>query len=344
MRPAVDVHTHLYLPGYVAMLRGRAAVPRLAGIGGQERMLILPGEDADGRPFGSEYWDAARKLAFMDHHGIAVSVISPANPWLDFISCAESLPLITQMNGEVETLCAESGGRFFGLGILPTRDPQAAAAELRRIAGQPHLRGAIINTKGAGRGLDDPALDPMWAEAERTGAMLFVHPHYGIGNEVLEGFGHATLLAFCFPFETTAAIARLILGGVLDRFPDLRIMVAHAGSVLPTLAGRLDASVASDDRSPVKLRAAPSAYLRKLYFDAIAYQLPTLQSLIALVGPERIMFGTDHPFFPPNAANNVLDQTDWHSPTTHRAMIETLGAAAANAILHDNAVEILRLR
>ena len=344
MRPAVDVHSHLYPDRYVAMLRGRTTVPRLAQIGGMERMLILPGEESDGRPFGGEYWSPARKLAFMDHHGIAISVISPANPWLDFVPSDEAEPLITEMNEDVETLCAASAGRFFGLGTLPTRNPAAAAAALDRIAQLPHLRGAIINTKGAGAGLGDPALDPIWAAAERTGAMLFIHPHYGLGNEALQGFGHATLLAFNFPFETTAAVTQLILTGVLDRFPGLRIMVAHAGGVLPTLAGRMDASIASDDRSPVRLRHAPSDYLRQLYFDAIGYQLPTLTALISLVGTDRIMFGTDHPFFPPSAPNDQLEATDWHSPTAHRAMIETLAEADAEAILHGNAVAILNLR
>jgi predicted TIM-barrel fold metal-dependent hydrolase len=340
---AIDVHSHLYPRRYVAMLRSRDAVPRVVTRGGMDRMLILPGEDADGRPFGGEYWDGARKIAYMDHHGIAASVISPANPWLDFLPIAESVPGVTEMNEDVEALCAESGGRLYGLGALPTRDPQAAARELDRLARLPHLRGAIVNTRGTGQGLDDPALDPMWAAAERTGAMLFVHPHYGLGNEALGGFGHATILAFCFPFETTAAIARLILGGVLDRFPGLKLMVAHAGGVLPTLAGRLDASVASDDRSPVRLREAPSAYLRKLHFDAIGYQLPTLKALIDLVGVDRVMFGTDHPFFPPNVPNASLDTTDWHSPTAHRAMIDTLGAEGAEAILRGNAIATLRL-
>ena len=343
---AVDVHTHVYPNRYVSLLRARDTVPRIVTRDGMDRMLILPGEDADlstaaGRPIGSEYYDPARKLAFMDRHGIAVSVISPANPWLDFLPEAGSVA--TEINEDIEALCIAGSGRLYGLGLLPVREPAEAAAELGRIAALPHLRGAVIGTTGAGKGLDDPAMDVVWAAAEREGSMIFVHPHYGLGNEALAGFGHATLLALGFPFETTAALVRLILSGVLDRFPGLRLMVAHAGGVLPYLAARLDACVAGDAHSPVRLEHEPGWYLRKLYFDAIGYQVPSLRLLISLVGHERIMFGTDHPFFPPHVPNADLDSTEWHSPATHRAVLGELGSPIETAILRGNAVAALNI-
>lgn len=336
---AIDVHSHVYPGRYMSLLRARDAVPRIITRDGQDRMLILPGEDADlstavGRPIGSEYFDPARKIAFMDRHGIGVTVVSPANPWLDFLDDAG--PIATEINQDMEALCAGSGGRLYGLGLLP-RDPATAAAELARIATLPHLRGAAIGTTGAGKGLDDPAMDPVWAAAERDGLMMFVHPHYGLGTEALGGYGHAMPLALGFPFETTAAVARLVLGGTFDRFPGLRLMVAHSGGVLPYLAARLDACVAGDAHSPVKLRHEPSSYLRNMYFDAISYQTPTLALLISLVGAGRIMFGTDHPFFPPHVPNAALDATEWHSPAVHRPVIAALGPDTEAALLSGNA-------
>jgi predicted TIM-barrel fold metal-dependent hydrolase len=337
---AIDVHTHIYPERYVALLRARESVPRIVTRGGMDRILILPGEDADGttaagRPIGSEYWDRDRKLAFMDRHGIAVSLVSPANPWLDFCSIAEAGPIATVINEGMEEFAAGSGGRIYGMGLLP-REPALAAAELARVAALPHLRGAAIGSTGAGQGLDDHAMDAVWAEAERTGQMMFVHPHYGLGNEQMRGYGHAMALALGFPFETTTAIARLILGGAFDRFPGLKIMVAHAGGVLPYLAGRLDACAAGD--ASIRLKQRPSDYLRMMYFDAIAYQAPTLELLIRLVGAERIMFGTDHPFFPPVVANAELDRTEWHSPAAHRPILAALGEETAVAILRGNAM------
>jgi aminocarboxymuconate-semialdehyde decarboxylase len=345
---AVDVHSHVYPVRYVSLLRARDAVPRIVTRDGQDRMLILPGEDTDastsiGRPIGSEYWDGARKLAFMDRHGIALSVVSPANPWLDFLPGTDAGTVAGAINQDMEALCGGSGGRIYGLGLLPTRDPKAAASELGRIARLPHLRGAVIGTIGAGSGLDDRAMDPVWAAAERDGLMLFIHPHYGLGQEAMGGYGHAMALALGFPFETSTAVTRLILGGALDRFPGLRLMVAHAGGVLPYLAGRLDACVAGDGHSPVRLSHPPSEYLRRMYFDAIGYQAPTLALLISLVGVDRIMFGTDHPFFPPQVANGELDSVAWHSPMAHRPILQELGPDAAASILRDNALNAFGL-
>ncbi len=186
-------------------------------------------------------------------------------------------------------------------------------------------------------------MNVVWAAAERLGLMIFVHPHYGLANEALSGYGHAMPLALGFPFETTAAVARLILSGAFDRFPGLRLMVAHAGGVLPYLAGRLDGCVAGDAHSPVRLRHEPSSYLRKRYFDAIGYQVPTLALLISLVGVERIMFGTDHPFFPPHVNNAELDKTEWHSPAVHRTVLADLGPHAEAAILSGNARFVLNI-
>jgi aminocarboxymuconate-semialdehyde decarboxylase len=345
---AVDIHSHVYPRHYVSLLRARDAVPRIVTHDGQDRMLILPGEDADastssGRPIGSEYWDVARKLAFMDRHGIALSVVSPANPWLDFLPATEASAAAAAINQDMEALCCDGGGRIYGLGLLPTRDPKAAAAELGRIAGLQHLRGAVIGTIGAGNGLDDPEMDAIWAAAERDGLMLFVHPHYGLGREAMGGYGHAMALALGFPFETTAAVTRMILCGTFDRFPGLRLMVAHAGGVLPYLAGRLDACIAGDAHSPVRLSHRPSEYLRRMYFDAIGYQASTLALLISLVGVDRIMFGTDHPFFPPQAANGELDSVAWHSPMAHRPILQELGPDAAVSILRGNAIDTFGL-
>jgi predicted TIM-barrel fold metal-dependent hydrolase len=151
------------------------------------------------------------------------------------------------------------------------------------------------------------------------------------------------LLALGFPFETTTAITRLILGGTFDRFPGLKVMVAHSGGALPYLAGRLDACVGDHLDPNIRLKQEASAYLRMMYFDAISYSVPTLELLISLVGVERLMFGTDHPFFPPAVPNAELEATAWHSPVAHRPVLAALGETAATAILRDNARRILGL-
>ena len=115
-------------------------------------------------------------------------------------------------------------------------------------------------------------------------------------------------------------------------------MVAHSGGALPYLAGRLDACIGDHADPNVRLKHAPSAYLRMMYFDAISYSTETLRLLISLVGSDRLMFGTDHPFFPPTVPSADLDATEWRSPAAHRPVLAALGEETATAILRGNAI------
>ena len=120
--PLIDVHTHMYLPRYVAMLRERRQIPRIVARETGDRLIILPDEDADtstsaGRPIGSEFHDVTRKLAFMDQHGIAVSVVSSANPWIDFVEPDAAPKLAADLNDDLEAMCAASNGRLYGFGV-----------------------------------------------------------------------------------------------------------------------------------------------------------------------------------------------------------------------------------
>jgi predicted TIM-barrel fold metal-dependent hydrolase len=140
------------------------------------------------------------------------------------------------------------------------------------------------------------------------------------------GYGHAMLLSLGFPFETATAATRLILGGVLDRYPGLKIILAHGGGALPSLTGRIDACTGKDRRSSENMGRPFKDYLERFYFDAITYSSPVLAHLIQAVGYARVMFGTDHPF-------GIAD------PEKGRTVVaDTLPSGTErNAILHDNA-------
>ncbi|KAG7394615.1 hypothetical protein PHYBOEH_004973 [Phytophthora boehmeriae] len=361
---AIDLHTHVYLPRYMDILRSRKDVPFVRpGVGG-ERLVILPAEQEQverqgdvkdvgisaGRPIGGEYWDVENKLRYMDRHGIRTSVLSLANPWLDFLPLEEQIRQAALLNDDMEKLCQGSDGRLLAFGVVP-QNSQTAVNEVKRLASElPHVRGVILSTAGLnGKGLDDPDMLDFYREMDRAGLTIFLHPHYGVGNEHYKKYGHALILALGFTFETTVAVSQLVLSGLLDQVPDtLRLLLAHSGGTLPFLAGRLDSCVAHDAAIAEKLQHAPSVYLKRFYYDAVAYHEPALQCLIDFVGADKIVFGTDHPFFPPpeenkqnEEGNQDLSDLDWTSTLTNYEIMANMSAEVQCAMLRSNAKKLL---
>ncbi|ETO35444.1 hypothetical protein RFI_01620 [Reticulomyxa filosa] len=387
--PCIDVHTHMYLPRYMDLLRSRSSVPKIIvnAKNGEDRLVILPNEDENkqtsvGRPVGGQYFDIHRKLAFMDTHNIETSVISLANPWLDFLG-VENEDMCIQyarlLNEDFETLSTKHPNRVYGLGVLPTqlstvsRTVDACCAEIDYIGSHlPHVRGIIlvtiiitmiiiiiiiiiiIGTHGIGKGLDDKNMLALYQSLERNDLLLFIHPHYGAGNEFYTGYGHALYLALGFTFETTIAISRLILSGLLDSCPNLKLLLAHAGGTLPYLIGRLNSCALHDhelDHLQLQNDNADNLliqkYLKRFYFDGITYNELTLKCLQDMVG-DRILFGTDHPFFPPyylSHTNKEIDTTPWPSTTTNQLAVKKAfeGNETEKKILRNNAIHCLGL-
>jgi aminocarboxymuconate-semialdehyde decarboxylase len=159
---------------------------------------------------------------------------------------------------------------------------------------KPGIYGAQISASAGGLEFSDPAFEPFWSAAEQTGALLFVHP---LGCwEMADRLRPAYLGNIVGqPLATTVGLSHLIFGGVLDRHPDLRLLLAHGGGFLPFYIGRSDHAFESrpDSRS---MERRPSEYLPMLWVDSIVFRSDAISHLIDVVGPDRVLMGTDYPF------------------------------------------------
>jgi predicted TIM-barrel fold metal-dependent hydrolase len=170
-------------------------------------------------------------------------------------------------------------------------------AELERIAALPRLRGIILSTHGLGKGLDDPALEPVWAALRAHDLVVFVHPHGGIGQEHYAAYGYVLYLALGFTFETTIEAAKMALAGALQRHAGLKLLLAHGGGAIPFLAGRIEACLAHDEVLGAGQRAlAPQEALRGAIYDAVTYSAQALRLVVDFAGRDKVVFGSDHPF------------------------------------------------
>lgn len=209
------------------------------------------------------------------------------------------------------------------------------------------MRGVILGTTGLGKGLDDPELLPVFKALQDAQLPIFLHPHYGLPGEVwgerAGEYGHVLPLALGFPLETTIAVTRMILSGAFETVPDLQMILAHSGGTLPFLAGRIESCIEHDAhlKKEEKLKSGRKTVweiLKKnIYLDAVIYGEIGLRAAVQASGEERVMFGTDHPFFPP-----LEDGAEkWASVETNYAAIKgalkstdegTKGALGGNAV------------
>jgi aminocarboxymuconate-semialdehyde decarboxylase len=197
------------------------------------------------------------------------------------------------INEGIAEAIAPYGDAFVGFATVPLQDVAAAVVELDYAVRELGMRGVEIATHIAGVELDSPQLYPFWERAERLRLPILVHPHDPAGADRMGDYYLRNLVGN--PVETALAGARLIFSGVLERYADLRIILSHGGGALPQLVGRLlhGHEVRPEARAHI---SGPISNLRRLYFDTIVFRREPLRNLVATVGADRVLLGTDYPF------------------------------------------------
>jgi aminocarboxymuconate-semialdehyde decarboxylase len=277
-----------------------------------------------------EACDVERMLAEADEQGVDHLLLSP---WIQLVPAGlrpgELAEAVTACRVQNEALArAAAHPRVTALGAVPVHDGGAAAAELTRLMGLPGLRGAEIPCSAGGRSLGDDAFLPFWEAAEASGAIIFVHP--SAGGLRIPGLGEYYLWnTVGNPTETAIAAAHLAHSGMLERFPGLRLLLAHGGGTLPSVLGRLARAQAVRPEARSRSAADPVRLLRRLYFDSLTHDPAALARLVAWAGPERVLLGSDRPF-DMGSDHPAADITALGLDCEHEALI--LGGNAARLL------------
>jgi aminocarboxymuconate-semialdehyde decarboxylase len=242
-----------------------------------------------------EFSDLDLRLSIMEQQGVDVQALSPAGSYFFYwMEGEEGLEFARWLNDRLAEAVARYPGRFVALASVPMQDSRKAAAELERAMTSLGLRGAEIGSNINGRYFDDPAFDPFWEAAQALSALLFVHPQQVVGLERMQDYNLANLIGN--PTDTSLAFAKCIFGGVLERFPRLKFLLAHAGGFLPYTWGRLDRGYRIQNSSTSKITKAPGEYVKLFYFDTITHSGAALQYLVANFGADHVLLGSDYPY------------------------------------------------
>ena len=293
--PVIDVHAHILTEEMMARMRREAPEigPTLSEVDAEGGVLKVG--DIVQRPFPRGGWDLDRRFADLDRAGFDRQVLSNCpQTFLYDREPALTAALCQIQNEAIAELTRHPSGRFLGIATLPMQDPARAADELSRAATRLGLKGAQIGSHIEGRNLDDPALEPLWAIAEALGAFILIHPQKTAAGERTKEFYLKNLIGN--PLETTIAAASLVFGGVLERYPDLKICLVHGGGFLPFQTGRMIHGWKERPECRRFIKESPEVSIRRLHFDTLTHFGPALRYLTDAFGAGHVLLGSDYPF------------------------------------------------
>jgi aminocarboxymuconate-semialdehyde decarboxylase len=289
----IDFHSHVIPETIIGAMRAdpqryATRIEDEAGkrylVRGKLRLELLP-----------EFSVAEAKLEAMDRKGIEISVISPG-PQVFFYNLDQEhgIEAARLVNDGIAAMVARNPARLRGMATLPMQEPQAAIAEMERVAREYRFKGIELATLAPAGELADPKYRPLLRRAQELKMTIFTHPNtIGAGGR-LDCYYLTNLIGN--PLETTIMVANLMFSGALDELPRLKLLLAHGGGFAPYQVGRFVHGHKVRPETRAHTAASAKELLKRFYFDTITHEPQALRYLIELVGAERIVVGTDSPF------------------------------------------------
>lgn len=311
----VALEEHYWDPDLVALFPGREG-KRVSEV---ERRLLDMGE---------------LRMQEMDAAGIDIQVLSHGAPGTQKLDAQTATRMARQTNDRLAAFIRSNPKRFAGLGLLPTPDPAAAADELERIVTDLGMKGAMVHGLTNGRFLDEKQFWPIFERAEALDVPLYIHPSFpspavidAYYKDYAATFPELIGPALGFTVEAATQAVRLVLSGVFDKYPGLKIILGHLGEGIPFLLWRIDQSLSRSNSST----SFKETFRRCFYLTTSGnFSDTALSASITEMGIDRIMFSVDWPFI------SNKEGTDWLHATS-------LSAADKAKIFGGTAKELLKL-
>jgi predicted TIM-barrel fold metal-dependent hydrolase len=292
-RLRIDCQSHTFAPAVLAKLEQRTSSPFAFRRGEDAFVVVGPWQ----RRVLPGHVDMAMKVAAMDAAGIQMTALSINDPGPELFG--QDGPEIARLaHDHIASVAAAYPGRFFGLATLPLQDMDAAIVELERCVSKLGFRGILLYSNLGGRFPDDPAFRPLWKRAADMGVPILLHPAYPVTYEQTQGYNMVSGLGLMF--DTTIALTRIILSGLLEQHPTVKLVCPHVGGTLPYLIGRVDHQVTVLRRGGEHLRRPPSSYLREVYLDVVSPLPEAIRYAHTFAGPDRLLYASDHPWVDPS--------------------------------------------
>lgn len=288
------------------------------------------------RTLDTNLHDLGRRLDSLRRRKVQLQLFGPPPGQISWPGNVAPTEFVHALHREQARIAADSAGLMESIAVPCFENPTATAEELRRAVGEYGFRAVSLPSTAGSRPLDDEVFEPFFAQVEKDGLVLVLHPvsatpptRYGLyGIQVLVGW----------PMESTLAITRMIFAGLLERHPGLKIVIVHGGGNLVYLRGRLNSAYEAtgweaDPYFRKNITWPPSEYLDRLFYDTCALSEASNKFVIDTMGIDRVVFGSDYPY-------------DIGDPEGRRSVpvIEAMPATARDKIYRENALKLLNKR
>jgi aminocarboxymuconate-semialdehyde decarboxylase len=324
----IDVHAHILSKSFLRELADQG----LFGIEQDGDAFLFPGYG----PLDHWLFDLESRLDSLRRRQLDLQLVGPPPRMVSHSSWATDTAFARRLNTQTAEIVARGEGLLGGLAAPALGEPGQAADELRRAKEEHGFLGVALPSAAADIPLDRPEFEPFFAACEDLELLVFMHPTTAADRSAWSDYTLLQLVGW--PFETTLAVARLIFAGTFERHPGLKLVLAHGGGALPWLSGRLDLGYFAPEYEAnpdcrANISKPPSAYLQDMYFDTVVADPGALEYLVSVVGPERVLFGSDYPF-------EIGDAEGAKSLPA----IEAMDTKSKELILGGNAERLLSLR
>lgn len=293
MQKTIDVHAHMLCTEWLELFRKhsgtRFTIKQVAS--GAEVIHF------DGVPFMTpqkEMFDYPARIRDMKAAGVDMAVLSLTGPNVYWGDAEASLRAARAINDSFADAGNQYPAHLRWMASLPFQHPRSAVEELARAVDRGAV-GVMALANVSEKSLTDPLFEPVWAEINRRALPVFMHPTVPCGCSLMDMVVFQLSASVGFPFDSTLAVSRMIFDGFFDRYPRLKLIVAHGGGTLPFLAPRLDRCFEVNPACRTKIVERPSAYLKRIYADSVLYSPETLKFALDAFGHGNVMFGSDYP-------------------------------------------------
>ena len=289
----IDVHCHFYPDGFLRQLGRDGASAGVTVERDEWGRTILVQNGTRVVTIQPPDNDVGKRIEDMDRAGFDMQILTLSIPSVDIFPVDVGESLARTVNDEIAEIASDHPDRFLGFATLPFLDPERTIAELERCLDELGMRGACIGSNINDMGLDDPRLYPFYDRMDEYDLPIHIHPRAPADRETYRDYRLGPMIGF--EADLCVAVVRLVMGGVMDRFPGLKFVVSHLGGAIPYLAERIQNCHEAYPECQENIEGPAKEYLKRFYYDTVSFFEPALMCAYDFLGAGRLVLGSDYP-------------------------------------------------